>query len=566
MFKLYGFAVPRSGYGFTGAAASVQINDSLTGAAATLFQDDEVNTLTNPLTADSVGMYAAKVKDGTYDITITYSGGATTSMTQVRCFDTLFKKMLNGSANPAVKGNVVFQSGTDGTFTRAADTAMTTANMNAVGMVLSASIANGARGTVCFSRGMRLEGVGAGWTPGVVVYSDAAGTTTQTQPAGISVILGYAASATDLVFDPQEPLAAQFTYPYPLDRNVVINGAMEIWQRTSGALASIANGAFHPDRWKYNEVGISTQDSTRDTSVPTIANAGMDLRYSWKLNTTTGIPAPGAGDYVFISQSVEGFRTRPVAEQATAVSFWVRASKTGSFCVSLVSAAPYSCTRRVTISQVDTWEKKTVYFPAPPTAAAFTEDQTLSCQLRICLASGTTFQHATGNDGVWVAGTFMSETGDTNFASAVSDNFYVTAVQWEAGILATPYQQRAFDLELLLCKRYYWKSFDYDTAVAQNSGSFLGALTYRPAIAGVSAANGMHVRFPARLRVAPTLTFYNPAAANSNWRNVTDTADSGASSVVGTTSAESFTVGNAQVAGDAVGETVSIHASADAEL
>jgi hypothetical protein len=568
MFKLVGFAVPRSGYGFTGAGASVQINDAITGAAATLYDEDEVATKANPLTADSTGMYEAKVLDGVYNIVITYNGGGTVTMNNIVCRDANYKNMLQGSSGTASKGDVVYQSGTDGTFLRPAVTAMTVDTIRDIGIVMSTSIGSGVRGKVCFTRGLRLAGVGSSWTPGGAVYVDASGTKTQTKPTGLCCILGYAASATDLVFDPQDPsIPATSLAEMSLDKNVIINSTFDVWQRTNADTASIANLAYHADRWQYQKNGAVVHTSKRSATVPTAAESGVTQRYSWNLLCTTGNASPAAGEYSLASQPIEGNRFRLIyTTKPCVLTFWVRATKTGNLPVAIRTAS-WTCVRRVTINAANTWEKKTVTFPVATGVAGMTLDETKSVELVFALHAGSTYQTSISNDGVWVNSTAVAfTTGDTNFAAATNDELYITSVQLEPGSEATQYQLRPFEEELRLCRRYYWKSMPYATAAAQNSGVQNGAITYRPAIAGISAANSQHVRFPTQMRAAPTITTFNPNAANANWRNFTDAGDSGAASVVGSTSQDGFTLANAQVATDALGEVIGIHASAESEL
>jgi hypothetical protein len=141
---------------------------------------------------------------------------------------------------------------------------------------------------------------------------------------------------------------------------------------------------------------------------------------------------------------------------------------------------------------------------------------------------------------------------------------YINDVQLEKGTTCTEFERLPLAVELLNCQRYFCKTFPLATTPAQNTGSVLGALTYRAAVAGATA-QGVRWQFPSRMRTAPTITTYNPSAANSNWRNATDNADSGASSTAALGENGVF-IGNAQAAGDAAGEILHVHATAAAEL
>lgn len=135
--------------------------------------------------------------------------------------------------------------------------------------------------------------------------------------------------------------------------------------------------------------------------------------------------------------------------------------------------------------------------------------------------------------------------------------------QAEASAKATDFEVRPDGEELAMCRRFFWKSFDPDTAPAQNAGTS-GALAYVATIAA-AVANGIQIRYPVPMWKIPTLTFYNPSAANANWRNTTGGADSGA---VATSfgNQQGVLIRNPQVGGDAVGNIIGVHMTADAEL
>jgi hypothetical protein len=125
-------------------------------------------------------------------------------------------------------------------------------------------------------------------------------------------------------------------------------------------------------------------------------------------------------------------------------------------------------------------------------------------------------------------------------------------------------ERKPFHEKLRACMRHFCKSFPYATAPASAAGGLANSLSYRAVNAGVSNYT-LSVRFPVQMRVTPTITFFNPAAAGSNWRNNNDLADSGASAA-DTSGPDGFGARNAQVAGDGVGELLNIHFTADAGI
>lgn len=141
-------------------------------------------------------------------------------------------------------------------------------------------------------------------------------------------------------------------------------------------------------------------------------------------------------------------------------------------------------------------------------------------------------------------------------------------VQIEIGNEATAFERLNFGAALRQQQRFFWKSFQYSTAVAQNSGSSAGAIAYICPTGGASTIfAGVPVRFAVQMRATPTVTFYNPSAANAKWRNFNLAADSSTSAAVANVaSQDGFLAQNQQVAGDLTNHTIIVHATATAEL
>jgi len=69
------------------AAANLRVYLAWTFNLATLYADDEVTLLPNPLLSDSAGRVAFKVQDGEYDIEVSGSGFETYKITLVQAMD-----------------------------------------------------------------------------------------------------------------------------------------------------------------------------------------------------------------------------------------------------------------------------------------------------------------------------------------------------------------------------------------------------------------------------------------------------------------------------------------------
>ena len=149
--------------------------------------------------------------------------------------------------------------------------------------------------------------------------------------------------------------------------------------------------------------------------------------------------------------------------------------------------------------------------------------------------------------------------------TTTTKNFHYAEWQLVEGvILPTTYPYSPFEVELDKVLRYFYKSFPYTTAPAQNVGN-VGAIFYRTQIAGTATGYVIPLRYPIPMRISPTVTYYSPGSATANWRNTTGAADSAVGQSV-----QASEVGNAlynpQVAGDAAGNYIGVHLIADADF
>jgi hypothetical protein len=347
-------------------------------------------------------------------------------------------------------------------------------------------------------------------------------------------------------------------------RNRVINGDMRIDQRNEGASLTVNSNTRFYSVDRFAGFGVATdgvftlQRSTTSTG---------EFVNSLLATITTADASIGANDNYLIQQMVEGLnvsdlRWGSASAKTVTLSFWVRSSATGTFGGSVRNSdASRSYPFTYSVSLANTFEKKTVVI-AGDTSGTWLTTSGIGLNISFSLGTGSS---RLGTAGAWAGANYAGATGETALISTLSATLYLTGVQLEIGNAATEFECRPFGQELGLCQRYYWKTFLAGTAPAQNAG-FVGAFGYRAAIAAASI-NTLYLRHPVSMRSTPTATYYNPGAANSNWRNRTTTADSGASSdVVDIPSADSWGINNAQAVGDAATNFLCLQAAFNAEL
>ncbi|MFN5250711.1 MAG: hypothetical protein ACK5DE_06660, partial [Bacteroidota bacterium] len=242
-------------------------------------------------------------------------------------------------------------------------------------------------------------------------------------------------------------------------RNLVINGDMQIAQRSTSVSSVTSGGYLTADRW--NE-GITTQ-GTWTISVENDAPTGSGFRKSLKWLCTTADASPAAGDNLQFFTTLEGQNLQQIkkgtaaAEQLT-LSFWVKSNVTGTYVAELYDADNNRQTsKQYTISASGTWEYKTITFAAD-TTGAFDNDNQLSLYAIFGLGAGSNFTSGTLQTS-WASATTANRfVGQVNLASATNNYWQITGVQLEVGDTATPFEFLPVDVELAACQRYYYRN------------------------------------------------------------------------------------------------------------
>lgn len=272
-------------------------------------------------------------------------------------------------------------------------------------------------------------------------------------------------------------------------RNRIINGDMVIDQRNNGAsVNSSGGGTFSVDRFTSFGSGGGVYTTQRSTDVPT----GQGFVNSI-VSTVTTTDSPTGIDYYLLTQAIEGFNIADLgwgtaSARPVTISFWVKASLTGTYTVALRNSALNRSYRATyTINSANTWEQKTITVAGDTTGTWLTDNGT-GIRLGFTLGAGSDYID-TGN--VWSASEDFAATGQTQWIATSGATFYLTGVQLEAGTVATPFERLPFTTELALCQRYFWRPLPF------------------PGIgAGQSAAQVARMRAPTpvTMRTSPTLT------------------------------------------------------------
>lgn len=305
-----------------------------------------------------------------------------------------------------------------------------------------------------------------------------------------------------------------------ISRNAIINGDFNIWQRGT-SFAAIATNIYSADRWVYNKSGVAVHTVSRSTDIPTVAQAGRLYNYSILIDCTTVDSSIAASDYVVIEQRLEGYNWLPLAQRTITLSFWVKATKTGTYCVSLKnSGQDRSYIAEYTVSTTATWEYKTVFITASPPAGTWDYATGIGVYVTFVLSCGSTFQ-ITPNS--WQTGNYLSTSNQVNATDNTSNDFRLCGVQLEPGGSATIFEQISIHQELSICQRYFEKSYEVNVDPSSASGvgemfSYLGS--------ALGNAQGLtYFNFKVIKRTIPTITWYSPVTGTAARARVDGTTD-----------------------------------------
>jgi len=333
--------------------------------------------------------------------------------------------------------------------------------------------------------------------------------------------------------------------------NAIINGDMRIAQRGT-SFAAVGSGDYTLDRWVYQKSGSMVHTITQETDVP----SSTVYTNSIKLDCTTGVAdvSIAASDYTLLTQKIEGFNFSPYIKQSLTISFWVKMTRTGTYCVALQnSSSNRSYIAEYTIDASDTWEYKTISLTHDQSGTWLTNNG-IGTYLYFVVTAGSDFNAIADT---WNGTNDFSTSNQQNGVNSTDNDFYLTGVQMNLGSSALDYSPRHYGDELKLCQRYYEKSYDVLTSIGSNTTN--GCWTTVAAKAGTNYNSNY---FKVNKRSASyTITQYNPTTGSSGVvRNYTQSNDASVS--VDSAGEYSFVTSYSSNDGDIVGG----HWTCDAEL
>ncbi|MDA7701600.1 hypothetical protein N8864_04075 [Gammaproteobacteria bacterium] len=157
------------------------------------------------------------------------------------------------------------------------------------------------------------------------------------------------------------------------NRNLVINGAMQVAQRSTSLSGVTSGGYLTTDRFYTDLTSIGTYTVSQSTDAPS------GFAHSLKYLCTTADASPASGDGFGLQYKIEGQDLQMLdygtsEAKSFTVSFWVKSNKTGTGAFNIRNVdQTRGINKSYIINSANTWEYKTITIDGD-TAAGISND------------------------------------------------------------------------------------------------------------------------------------------------------------------------------------------------
>lgn len=244
-----------------------------------------------------------------------------------------------------------------------------------------------------------------------------------------------------------------------MNRNLLINGGMNVWQRSTSETGKSTTDFYTVDRWRFAAASAGTWTLARSTDVP----SGQGFAYSYKLDCTTSTSL-SSGSILQIQQRIEGQNLQHLLKGTSSskkltLSFWVKSNKTGTYIALLFDNdnTRVIC-KSYTIDAANTWEKKELTFDGD-TTGALDNDNEYSLSVALWLVAGSNYTSGTLQTTWGSSSSANQAVGQTvNLADSTSNEILLTGFQLETGSQATNFEFEPYETTLRKCQRYFYRN------------------------------------------------------------------------------------------------------------
>jgi hypothetical protein len=288
-------------------------------------------------------------------------------------------------------------------------------------------------------------------------------------------------------------------------KNRFINGGMVIDQRNAGAAWGTSINDYGIDRWGVYQSPTGKLNGGQNYNSISLPNGFTNYA---GIQSQSAYSVSGSNYYLF-QQLIEGFNIADLGwgtanAKTVTLSFLVQSSLTGTFGGAIQNNSAnrsYPFTYSIPVANV--WTTISITIVGDTSGTWLTTNAT-GIIVRFGLGIGSTFS---GTAGSWASGTYFSATGATSVVGTLNATWYITGVQFEVGTQATSFDFRDYGRELILCQRYFAKSYSISVKPATNVGAAGGGVT----IGGgtIDTYKGAYAKYPINMRTSPSLIYYD---------------------------------------------------------
>lgn len=214
--------------------------------------------------------------------------------------------------------------------------------------------------------------------------------------------------------------------------NGFLNSDFVLWNEGT-VFAPITSGAHFADIYEYQNNTTAVHQMQRTTDVPTFSESGFNSTFSPEIKVTTTAGVPAADQVTRLIYFFEGFDITELLGRNIVISFLVKSSVTGIFCLALQNSDfTRSFVKEYTISTANTWERIEVPLFFDPTGNWDIVNGT-GLQVVWSLAIGSDRQAP--SDNIWNVGDFLATSNQVNFNNVLNSTFKMILPQIDLSLI-----------------------------------------------------------------------------------------------------------------------------------
>jgi len=316
----------------------------------------------------------------------------------------------------------------------------------------------------------------------------------------VGAIRGVSASSDAITVTNDGTCSANITNNLS-NRNIIINGAMQVAQRSAGpvAVSDGSNEGYQTiDRihFSYGNSAAGAANISQATDAPTT----LGFTKSHKTDVTTVNTTSTGNGVVGLKYGIEGQDLRSSGwnhlsdSSFLTLSFYFKTTKTGNSKLPIMfrtfDGTAHYYVKNVTVTDPTNWNRYTCKIPGN---SNLTINDVSTMGMAIFFSYQTGSDKDTSSEGAWGTTNAYSTSESTNYFDSTSNDMFITGIQLEVGEHATDFEHRSFGQELALCQRYFYK-------VIGDSGDHTGIMGYFTQ----AAESRLGIHTPVSMRTGPT--------------------------------------------------------------